>query len=108
MAYPYTSGGFTAAKTNKDPLPVGEDPNKWLMAEDWNPVRQAVIDLGDAILNNPFISFTPQGSTPASPAAGHLLLFIRSNGLSTPNTRTQVCVLQPGGSVAVIYEGDPS
>ncbi len=32
-------------KTNKNPLPVGEDPTKFVVAVDWNAVCQACVDL---------------------------------------------------------------
>jgi hypothetical protein len=47
------------------------------------------------------------GAVP-TPPSGIAYLYVRTNGLATPNTRLSVCVKLPDGNDAVICTGDPS
>ncbi len=37
-------------KSNKSPVPGGEDPDEWFAAADYNQIRQALIDIRTAII----------------------------------------------------------
>jgi hypothetical protein len=47
------------------------------------------------------------GAVP-TPPAGIAYLYVRTNGLSTPNTRLSVCVKLPDGNDVAVCTGDPS
>ena len=97
-------GGTANPKSDKYPLGVGENPTKYVVATDWNTVCDATVNLRAAILSGSYHGLAAQGATPDAPAAGTALLFTRTNGLATPNTRLQLCVVWSDGSVAVLLE----
>lgn len=66
----YDNGTLNAAKVNRNELPSGEDPNKWVQAEDWNPAMQASYDLRGAILNNRFLGLQQLAVEPSVPVDG--------------------------------------
>lgn len=67
----YDNTSLNGAKVNRGPLPGGEDPNKWIQAnEDWNPTIAALYDLRGALLDNLFLGLDRQGSAPIIPTGG--------------------------------------
>lgn len=66
----YDNTSLNGAKVNRGPLPGGEDPNKWIQADqDWNPTIAAMYDLRDAIISNAFLGVVRQ-TIPSVPVDG--------------------------------------
>lgn len=100
----YAGGTLAYPKSDLNPIPGGADGTKYVVAADWNEVCQALVDVRTAIKGGQYFGLEEQGATPASPAAGKVHIFTQTNGLATPNTRTQLCMLLPNGTVDVIFE----
>jgi hypothetical protein len=64
----------------------------------------AAIDVNDLAFVREGIHMSKAASDPSAPAANRAFLFLRSNGLSSPDERMQVCVMWPDGVVAVVVE----
>lgn len=62
------------SKTDRAPIPVGEDPNKWVAATDYNLVAQAAVSLRTAIRTGKFFGFAAQATVPNGTAADYLWL----------------------------------
>lgn len=61
---------LNGSKVDRAPIPVGEDPNKWLDVSDWNPAISALNDIRDAIINNRFLGLQRLGVQPNVPTGG--------------------------------------
>lgn len=71
MSFVYDNSSLNGAKVNRGPLPGGEDPNKWIQAnEDWNPTVSAIYDLRTGIINNLFLGVARQAVQPTVPVSG--------------------------------------
>lgn len=66
----YDNVSLNGAKVNRGPLPGGEDPNKWIQADqDWNPTIAALYDLRGAVISNAFLGLVRQ-TIPSIPVSG--------------------------------------
>lgn len=73
MSFVYDNSSLNGAKVNRGPLPGGEDPNKWIQAnEDWNPTIAAIYDLRTGILDNLFFGIGRQVVAPTVPVSAAL------------------------------------
>lgn len=77
----YDNLSLNNTKVNRSPIPVGEDPNKWIQAsEDWNPSMNALLDVRGAILSNLYFGIAPQASRPSAPiSAASQRIWVRSS-----------------------------
>lgn len=104
----YDNTSLNYPKSDLTALPGGADATKYIQASDWNAESQAIVDLRSALKAGKWHGLTEQGSTPATPSRGNVVLFTRASpGTVSPNVFTQLCILFADGTVAVIAEGDP-
>jgi hypothetical protein len=61
---------LNGSKVDRAPIPIGEDPNKWIDATDWNPAIGALNDIRDAIINNRFLGLQRLLVQPNVPTGG--------------------------------------
>lgn len=88
----YDNTNLNNAKVNRNPLPGGEDPNKWVQAdEDWNPAMNAALDLRLGVLANRYMGFQQLSSDPPAPA--------------TPGTAADHLWLKSGGDFCLTFGG---
>ena len=103
-SFVYDETDLPFPKSDARALDAGADPDKNIVADDWNAIAQAEVDLRDALLVGNFFGMTEQTTAPATPANYGARLFVRSNGIASPGTKTQLCVKWSGGTITVIAE----
>lgn len=74
---------LNGAKQNRNNMPSGEDPNKWVQAtQDWNPTILAITDLKGGVINNRFFGLQQLAAEPAVPTGGATdFIWLRNDGV---------------------------
>ena len=75
----YDDTNLTAVKSDRNVLPVGEDPTKWIVAVDWNTVRQALLDVQGWARGANWLGLSPQATDPI-PESVTSYLYVGSDG----------------------------
>ncbi len=86
----YDATGLPFPKTNKTPIPIGEDATKWVAAVDWNAICQALTDVQTFCRGARWIGITKQVSDPVPAGVSDYLWMRTSDGALVHNASTVI------------------